>query len=74
MPPGPPEELYRPDRPETRLTRVHRDRLREFVAKDRYPGLAPALDGSMSVDFAGRFRLGVEQIIRSAATMAAPED
>ncbi|MEV0264913.1 TetR/AcrR family transcriptional regulator C-terminal domain-containing protein [Streptomyces sp. NPDC050617] len=51
-----------------------RDRLREFVDKDRYPGLAPALDDFMSVDFAARFRFGVEQIIRSAAIMAAPED
>ncbi|MEV0278923.1 TetR/AcrR family transcriptional regulator C-terminal domain-containing protein [Streptomyces sp. NPDC050610] len=51
-----------------------REQLREFADAERFPGLAPALDDFMSVDFGARFRFGIEQIIRSAATMAAPED
>ncbi|MEU7045517.1 TetR/AcrR family transcriptional regulator C-terminal domain-containing protein [Streptomyces varsoviensis] len=50
-----------------------RERLRDFVDEGRFPGLSPALDDFMSVDFGGRFRFGIEQILSSAATTAAPE-
>ncbi|MFE7118958.1 TetR/AcrR family transcriptional regulator C-terminal domain-containing protein [Streptomyces sp. NPDC057654] len=51
-----------------------RQRLRDFVDENRFPGLAPALDDFMSVDFGARFRYGIRQIISSAATTPAPED
>ncbi|MFD7712004.1 TetR/AcrR family transcriptional regulator C-terminal domain-containing protein [Streptomyces sp. NPDC059786] len=51
----------------------HRDRLRAHVAEHHFPGLDSALDAFMSVDFEARFRFGIEQILHSAATEAAPE-
>ncbi|MFL9655500.1 TetR/AcrR family transcriptional regulator C-terminal domain-containing protein [Streptomyces sp. PB17] len=51
-----------------------RDRLRAHVAKRHLPGLDAALDDFMSVDFDARFRFGIEQILRSSATQAAPGD
>lgn len=50
-----------------------RDRLRAYVSEQRFPGLVPALDDLMSVDFEGRFRFGIRQILHAASTMAAPE-
>ncbi|MFD7661179.1 TetR/AcrR family transcriptional regulator C-terminal domain-containing protein [Streptomyces sp. NPDC059788] len=51
----------------------HRDRLRAHVAGHHLPGLDSTLDDFMSVDFEARFRFGIEQILHSASTEAAPE-
>ncbi|MEU4897218.1 TetR/AcrR family transcriptional regulator C-terminal domain-containing protein [Streptomyces sp. NPDC044780] len=51
----------------------NRDRLRAHVTERRFPGLSSALDDFTSVDFAARFRFGIEQILHSASTGAAPE-
>ncbi|CAL9498298.1 TetR/AcrR family transcriptional regulator C-terminal domain-containing protein [Streptomyces sp. enrichment culture] len=50
-----------------------RERLRANVDAQRFAALAAVLEEFMSVDFETRFRFGVEQILRSAATTAAPE-
>ncbi|MFD5313724.1 TetR/AcrR family transcriptional regulator C-terminal domain-containing protein [Streptomyces ardesiacus] len=50
-----------------------RERLRGNVDAQRFAALDSVLDVFMSVDFDTRFRFGIEQILRSAATTAAPE-
>lgn len=50
-----------------------RDSLREDLDAERFPGLASTLEDFLSVDFEERFRFGIAQLLRSAATTPAPE-
>ncbi|MDJ1133977.1 TetR/AcrR family transcriptional regulator C-terminal domain-containing protein [Streptomyces iconiensis] len=49
-----------------------RDRLRENVDEQRFPGLSSALEDFMSVDFEERFSFGIDQLLHAAVTMTPP--
>jgi len=52
---------------------AHHGRLREATDERALPGLHSVLDDFVSIDYEQRFRFGIEQILRSAAVMEAPE-
>ncbi|ANH95081.1 tetracycline repressor [Streptomyces sp. SAT1] len=47
--------------------------LRATLEEGHFPGLGRAVEDFMSVEFEERFRFGIGQILRAAATVAAPE-
>jgi hypothetical protein len=49
-----------------------RPQLENAVDEHRFPALNAVLDDFTSLDYGARFNFGVEQILRSAATMQAP--
>jgi TetR/AcrR family tetracycline transcriptional repressor len=57
---------------EQQATTAVRTELANAVDTHHFPALNAVLDDFTSLDYTARFRFGVEQILRSAATTKAP--